>query len=89
MRELKDDPYRSLAGFVRMEGGFQKTTMPYSEFVWADYYRKQIPLKLLKKNFDKALQWAKRLAGTPEASVLPGYVVKSAEKKEKKKNDDQ
>jgi len=86
---MEDDPYRSLAGFVRMEGGFQKTTTPYAEFVWADYYRKQIPLKLLKKNFDKALQWATRLAATPEVSNLPGYVAKSAEKKEKKKSDDQ
>jgi len=89
VRDMEDDPYRSLAGFVRMEGGFQKTTTPYAEFVWADYYRKQIPLKLLKKNFDKALQWATRLAATPEVSNLPGYVAKSAEKKEKKKSDDQ
>lgn len=87
--KLEDDPYRSLAGMVRLEGGFQKTTTPYAEFTWADFYRKQIPEKLLKKDFEKALHWAKRLASTPEAAALPGYTPKSAAKADKKKTDDQ
>ena len=36
---LVDDPYRSLAGAVRENGGFAKTLTPYSEFLWADFFR--------------------------------------------------
>ena len=44
VRKLEDDPYRSLAGFVRESGGFLKTQTPYAEFLWANFYRKQIRL---------------------------------------------
>ena len=39
---LADDPYRSLAGAVREAGGFAKETTPFSEFIWADYFRRRI-----------------------------------------------
>lgn len=87
VRDMEDDPYRSLAGFVRLDGGFQKTTTPYAEFLWADFYRSKIPLKLVKKDFDKALRAAKRLANTPEAAALPGYVAKAEVPKQKKADD--
>jgi hypothetical protein len=89
IKKMEDDPYRSLAGFVRLEGGFQKTTTPYAEFVWADFYRKQIPEKMLSNAFDKAVRLAMKLASTPDAAGLPGYVAKTAEKKGKKQKDDQ
>jgi hypothetical protein len=89
VEDMEDDPYRSLAGFVREGGGFQKSTTPYAEFLWADFYRKKIPAKALKKDFAKALSAAKRMASTPEAAGLPGYLAKATEAKEKKKSDDQ
>lgn len=40
---LKDDPYRSLAGFVRKAGGYTKVPKAYLEFAWANYFRNLIP----------------------------------------------
>jgi hypothetical protein len=39
--ELKDDPFRSLAGELRRAGGFAKDTTPFSEFLWADFFAPQ------------------------------------------------
>ncbi len=74
--DMQDDPYRSLAGFVRLEGGFTKTETPYMEFVWADYFRSKIESKILKSDFETALRRAEKLAASPDASALPGYVGK-------------
>ena len=38
--QLKDDPFRSLAGELRRAGGFAKDTTPFSEFLWADFFRR-------------------------------------------------
>ena len=75
--KMEDDPYRSLAGFVRLEGGFEKTQTPFAEFVWADFYRKKISLKELKKDFDEAVKRAKKMASNKDASGLPGYIQKA------------
>jgi hypothetical protein len=72
--DMQDDPYRSLAGFVRLEGGFHKTETPYMEFVWADYFRSRIEPKILKKDFEAALRRARELAADEEAKALPGYI---------------
>ena len=74
IRDMQDDPYRSLAGFVRVRGGFTKSQTPFAEFIWADFYRSRIALKLLKKDFDKALRAAMKLSSSPDAEPLPGYV---------------
>jgi len=84
--KMEDDPYRSLAGFVRLEGGFEKSQTPFAEFVWADYYRKKISLKELKKDFDGALKRAKKMASNKDAGALPGY-IKKAETASKKAED--
>lgn len=70
---LKDDPYRSLAGLARNAGAFAKDVTPYSEFLWADYFRTRLPKKLLKSE-QAALEQAALLASHPEASYLPGWV---------------
>ncbi|MBG1233552.1 ParB-like protein [Aestuariivirga litoralis] len=75
IEDMQDDPYRSLAGFVRQEGGFLKSPAPYAEFAWADYYRPLIARKLLKRDFDKAVRMARKLAGKPEAAHLPGFIA--------------
>ncbi len=38
VRDLIDDPFRSLAGELRRAGGFAKDTTPFSEFLWADFF---------------------------------------------------
>ena len=73
IRELKDDPFRSLAGELRRAGGFAKDTTPFSEFLWADFLRRQMARKLVEEDFDKALEKALRLARTHDAIYLPGW----------------
>jgi hypothetical protein len=71
--DLKDDPYRSLAGELRHAGGFAKDTTPFSEFLWADFLRTRIKPKAIEKNFQTALERAVALAKTKDASYLPGW----------------
>lgn len=74
LKSLQDDPYRSLAGFVKEAGAFRKVRTPFAEFLWADYYRARIHSKLLRKDFPKALKKAIKLAAHKDASKLPGYI---------------
>jgi hypothetical protein len=71
--DLADDPYRSLAGEVRRAGGFAKTATPYSEFLWADFFRKRINPKHINDRFEVALIKAIDCARSHEASYLPGF----------------
>lgn len=78
LTELQDDPYRSLAGFAREAGAFNKVDIPFAEFLWADYFRVRIPLEVVKKSFHKALKHAIKMARHPEAKHLPGFKPKGA-----------
>ena len=71
--ELKDDPYRSLAGELRRAGGFAKDTTPFSEFLWADFLRRLLPRKTVEDNFSKAMEKALELAKSENAIYLPGW----------------
>jgi hypothetical protein len=71
--ELKDDPFRSLAGELRRAGGFAKDTTPFSEFLWADFLRRQLPRKTVEDNFTKAIEKALELAKSENAIYLPGW----------------
>lgn len=77
LQALKDDPYRSLAYYVRVKGGFKKSKQPFAEFLWANYFRTRVTLKKEKdpKGF-WTLRKAVRLARIPEAKDLPGYIGK-------------
>ena len=76
LKRLKDDPYRSLAGFVRAAGGFVKTPAPFAEFLWADYFRVRIDREWMRADFAQAVKTGLRLAARKEAAGLPGYVGK-------------
>src|SRR5262252_6527098 len=52
--QLKDDPFRSLAGALRRAGGFAKEITPFSEFLWADFLRHRIKRKAVQSNFSVA-----------------------------------
>ncbi len=71
--KLVDDVYRSLAGFVRDSGGFMKTTAAFAEFIWADYFRRNIAIEDVRADFGAAVRHAKRLAKSPFAKRIPGY----------------
>ena len=71
--DLKDDPFRSLAGELRRTGGFGKDTTPFSEFLWADFLRRRMSRSLVKDDFPKALKEAMKLAKSDEGSHLPGW----------------
>jgi len=76
--DLADDPYRSLAGAVRQNGGFAKTPTPYSEFLWADFFRRQISAKLIERKFGHAVEKATVLARSHTAAYLPGFAGKES-----------
>ena len=74
IRGLADDPYRSLAWFVRKDGGYENTDEPFAEFQWANLFRKR---KLLHRNgrvgLNKAVKQALKIAKSPVAKGLPGF----------------
>jgi hypothetical protein len=71
--DLRDDPFRSLAGELRKAGGFAKDTTPFSEFLWADYLRRRIKRAAVKRDFDSALGEAMKFAKSPDTHFLPGW----------------
>lgn len=70
---LIDDPFRSLAGALRCVGGYAKETMPFSEFLWADFLRRRMKRKDLERDFEAAVERALSLARSEEADYLPGW----------------
>jgi len=89
VEDMKDDPYRSLAGALRNLGGFAKDSTPYSEFVWADFLRRRVKAKKIAADFDAALKEALAFAKSGDADYLPGWCAPhghgGADKKEKGK----
>ena len=73
VKDLVDDPFRSLAGELRRAGGFAKDTTPFSEFLWADFLRRRMKRKFVQKDFGGALKYALKLARTLDADYLPGW----------------
>lgn len=74
VRGLADDPYRSLAWFVRKAGAFENSDKNFAEFKWANFFRSK---KLLDREglpgFHRALLKATALAQSPAAKRLPGF----------------
>jgi hypothetical protein len=73
VRGMADDPYRSLAWAAREAGGFTKTFTPFSEFKWANYFRKHIDIEDLRSNFEVAVKNALKTCKSKSAANLPGY----------------
>jgi hypothetical protein len=72
LEQLIDDPYRSLAGYVRDAGGYAKSG-PFCEFLWADFFRPRVTIGPTRADFMNAVAEALKLAVSPQASNLPGY----------------
>lgn len=78
LSQLRDDPYRSLSGEVRKAGGYAKDATPFAEFLWAAFFRPQIPLTRLRPNAQgqldaQVMAAALTLAHSPQARCLPGW----------------
>src|SRR5690554_7745919 len=41
---LRNDIYRALAWMIRCEGGYGKSDKDSSEFLWANFFRENLPL---------------------------------------------
>ena len=78
LTQLEDDPYRSVAGLARRAGGFGKDQEPFVEFLWADFFRPRIPVRLIRREPRRATALAVRLARSSDARYLPGWSGKSA-----------
>jgi hypothetical protein len=73
LEKLVDDVYRSLAGFVRDAGGYDKTPTAFAEFVWADFFRRNVAVELVQADFHAAVRMAIPLAQGRLAKRLPGF----------------
>lgn len=71
--KLIDDPYRSLAGYVRDAGGYDKSPAAFCEFLWADFFRSRMTIGPTRADFSNAVAAALKLAASPAAASLPGY----------------
>ncbi len=86
VKDLSNNPFRSLAGAVRESCGFEKGDKSYSgedylEFKWADYLRAHwaqtgIAPEDIDTKFGGATMAALHLAAQTDAASLPGYTGK-------------
>ena len=76
IRGLADDPYRSLAWALRHAGAYEKSDQAFSEFKWADFLRKEVPIEHGDEGFARAVAAAHDVARSPKASGLPGFQPK-------------
>ena len=74
--QLVDDPYRSLAGYVRDAGGFDKTPTAFAEFIWADFFRRNVAIEDLQASFKATVEVAVPLAQSHLAKGIPGFNAK-------------
>lgn len=70
IRCMSDNPYRSLAWILREAGAFNKSTVPFAEFYWAQLLRKN--LKATDIFSSNALQKATKICRT-KGKKLPGF----------------
>ncbi len=73
LTQLIDDVYRSLAGFVREAGGYEKTPTAFAEFIWADFFRRNVAIEDVNADFHVAVRYAQHLARSRLAKGIPGF----------------
>jgi hypothetical protein len=73
LNKLVDDVYRSLAGYVRDAGGFDKTPTAFAEFIWADFFRRSVPIETVRSDFQTAVRAGLSLAQSKWAKHIPGF----------------
>jgi hypothetical protein len=78
LTRMQNDPFRSLAGLVRVAGGYAKDLTPFSEFLWADFFRPRVSARLITDEQSRATRVGVKLARSPDARYLPGWIGKAA-----------
>ncbi len=73
LQQMTDDPYRSLASYLRRAGGFHKSKIHFAEFFWADFFRKYVNIGETDADFTQAVDIAYVFAKSELATGLPGY----------------
>lgn len=61
LRELGDDPFRSLVARMRRSSKCPKNLAPFAEFQWADYLRNRMDLETLRAYPEQAVKTARKL----------------------------
>lgn len=78
IRGMADDPYRSLAWIIRKEGAFENSSQTFSEFQWADFFRKHHLLEINgRRGMQVAVKKGIQLVKKKQPSHLPGALKKS------------
>lgn len=73
VRSMADDSFRSIAWQVRKRGGYDKTSVPFAEFQWAQYFRARVKTYPTRADFEAAVVEALKLAHDDGARDLPGW----------------
>jgi hypothetical protein len=73
LNKLVDDVYRSLAGYVRDAGGYEKTPTAFAEFIWADFFRRNVPIETVRSDFQTAVHAGLSMAHSKWAKHIPGF----------------
>ena len=74
LSDLRHDPFRDFALYVRQAGGFGKAHVPYAEFRWANFFRKHMEACVIASDPKDAIRKALKLCKSKDASVLPGFL---------------
>lgn len=72
--DLKNDSYRSLAWAVSNGGGYEASSVPHADFMWANYFRAKISKDAIDADFDNTVVESISIAHSLEAKTLPGYL---------------
>ncbi len=73
LKDLEDDPFRSLAWAVRERDGYHKSEEPFAEFQWANFFRAKLAFANANSNMEQLIREALKLCHEPSAAGLPGY----------------
>ncbi|WP_051356501.1 ParB-like protein [Azorhizobium doebereinerae] len=73
VRDLTDNPWRTLARAVRGPAFRDDDETPFKEFMWGEYFRSFMSRRLIETDLDLARELAVKLAHLDEAQDLPGY----------------
>ena len=70
--DLEEDYYRGLAWIIVKSGAIGKTDIPFQEFYWAEFFKKNLEFK--NKTFSlKKIKKAIKLSLSDKATSLPGH----------------
>jgi len=56
-----------------LAGGYAKSTQPFAEFLWADFFRERVSPGLIRREPRRAVSAGVRLARASDARYLPGW----------------